>query len=880
MDRQDIKFALTSFSLRWSHYQGTEREEAQTFCNEFFSCFGLNRREVGAVFEQKIYSDSTRADLVWPDKLLIEMKRPSEKKLSKHYDQAYNYWLRLNPSPKYVLLSNFHSIEIHDPRQQYGKPLKTIAIDELEKNVESLLFMIDGEPVFPETQIQVTVKAADHTIWVYKSLLSRYSPDESRLFILQCVFAMFAEDISLIPRQHFTNALKNCIQKKEPTGDVLFLLFQRLNEIDERKRRGRDIPYINGGLFKDVFVIDLLDSEIKRLIAACDHDWSYIRPEIFGTLFQFSLAEQDRSKLGAYYTSEIDIQKIVQPTIVQPWLSIIERIKSIEDLTDAKRRLKTYKILDFACGSGNFLYVAYREIKKLERLIHDRETELLGSKVTKKPNAIFPISNVFGIDIDEFAVMLARVTLWVGQQLINKELSIEEQDLPLPDLSTIKCGDSLFIEWPKDVDVYIGNPPFLGAKRMRGALGDDYVDKLNKRYKDHNKRADLCTYFFRKVHDEMKQHARAGLIGTNTIRENHSRKASLDYILNTDGNIHNAWSSMVWNGDASVHVSIVNWEKGISNINKELNGKFVQTISSSLTSEINEGTPKKQRSIWSGMGFQGVTPRSTGFIIDYETAEKLIVDNSKNKEVIRPFLTARALQSNPLVKFDKYIIDFNNMPLEEAEEYIEPLKIIKAKVLPSRKKLRDTPDNYHCKLYWWQFHKSRPTLRKHIAKLEKYIVVARHCKEPHFTFVPKDILPDNGVVAIASDDLCTCGILNSKFHKIWAWMHGSTLKGDLRYTPTTILETYPFPEIEPDLKSKISMIAEDIINERNRLMALKGIGLTKIYNHAYPTLINLHSELDRLVGEAYGIPKKATLSEGEIKDFLLKYSVEKANQGN
>jgi hypothetical protein len=875
MDRQDIKFALSSFSLRWGDYQGTEMEESQTFCNEFFDCFGLNRREVGAVFEKKVYSDSTRADLVWSDKLLVEMKRPSEKNLSKHYDQIYNYWLRLNPSPKYVMLSNFHIIEIHDPRLQYGKPLISIPVKDIEKYIDSFLFMINDEPVFPETQMEVTVKAADQTIGVYKSLLTRYSPEESRLFILQCVFAMFAEDISLIPRHHFTNALMNCINKREPTGDVLYLLFQRLNEVDERKRRGRDIPYINGGLFKEVVVIDLKESEIKRLIEACSHDWSFIRPEIFGTLFQFSLSEQDRSKLGAFYTAEIDIQKIVQPTIVQPWLDTIERIKSIEDIYDAKRRLKTYKILDFACGSGNFLYVAYREIKKIERLIHDREIELLGSKDTKKPDAIFPISNIFGIDIDEFAVMLARVTLWVGQQLINKELNIEEQDLPLPDLSTIKCGDSLFIEWPKDVDAYIGNPPFLGAKRMRGALGDNYVDRLFKRNKNHNKRADFCTYFFRKVHNEMKQHARAGLIGTNTIRENHSRKACLDYITNNDGNIHSAWSSMIWNGDASVHVSIVNWEKGRSNIFMELNGQFVPAISSSLTSGINVSEPRKQKSIWSGKGFQGVIPRSTGFIIDCETAEKLIIDNPNTKEVIRPFLTARALQSNPLVKFDKYIIDFNNMPLEEAEEYIEPFKIIKAKVLPSRKKLRDTPDNYHSKLYWWQLHKSRPTLRKHIAKLDRYIVVARHCKEPHFTFVPNDILPDNGVVAIAASDLHTCGILNSKFHKIWSWMNGSTLKGDLRYTPTTILETFPFPESEADLILSISSKMDEILHERNRLMIFKGLGLTKIYSKGYPTLNKLHKELDELVSEAYGFPRNKIFNEAEIKEFLLNYSNDK-----
>ncbi|MFC4766154.1 type IIL restriction-modification enzyme MmeI [Effusibacillus consociatus] len=139
------------------------------------------------------------------------------------------------------------------------------------------------------------------------------------MFILQCVFAMFAEDIALLPRQHFTNVLLDCIKKKERTGDTLFLLFQRLNEQDERKRRGRDIPYFNGGLFKDVYVIDLTPNEIEQLLEACKSDWSMIRPEIFGTLFEHSMSEDERSQRGAHFTSEVDIQRIVQPTIVRPW---------------------------------------------------------------------------------------------------------------------------------------------------------------------------------------------------------------------------------------------------------------------------------------------------------------------------------------------------------------------------------------------------------------------------------------------------------------------------------------------------------------------------------------------------------------------------------
>lgn len=243
--------------------------------------------------------------------------------------------------------------------------------------------MIDKEPEFPTTKTEITKKAAELTIQVYHSLLERYSKYEARVFNLQCVFAMFAEHITLLPRQHFSHSLFNCLKKEEKTGDLLTLLFQRLNEPDERKRRGRDIPYFNGGLFKEVFVIDLTNNEIRLLMEACTFDWSRIRPEIFGTLFENSMTLEERAKWGAHYTSEVDIQRIVWPTIVQPWLENIDLIKSLRDVDNSKKLLEDFKVLDPACGSGNFLYVAYRELKRMESLIHHKERELRGLKTLR-----------------------------------------------------------------------------------------------------------------------------------------------------------------------------------------------------------------------------------------------------------------------------------------------------------------------------------------------------------------------------------------------------------------------------------------------------------------------------------------------------------------
>lgn len=233
-------------------------------------------------------------------------------------------------------------------------------------------------------------------------------------------------------------------------------------------------------------------------------------------------------------------------------------------------------------------------------------------------------------------------------------------------------------------------------------------------------------------------------------------------------------------------------------------------------------------------------------------------------------MKARSLQVNPHSEFDCYIIDFGNMSQEEAEEYVDCFNIVKKRVKPERMKLRDVKDNYTSKNFWWQPHKKRNELRGIISSLNNYIAVARHSKAPHFTLIDSEVIPGDGVVAIVSADIFLLGILSSKFHTIWAWMNGSTLKGDLRYTPTSILQTFPFPlNVSLNLKNEIEIIMEQILAERRRLMQIRKIGLTKLYNNNYVTLTELHKNLDKLVCECYGWSTKVVSNEQEIKERLL-----------
>jgi len=272
-----------------------------------------------------------------------------------------------------------------------------------------------------------------------------------------------------------------------------------------------------------------------------------VQPSIFGSLLEGGLGHDKQWALGAHYTHEADIQKVVQPTIVQPWLERIDALAKHKDAVAAHYDLLNYVVLDPACGSGNFLYVAYRELRRLEVRLLARLEELREAEGRKELGtlSLFPLSNLKGIEIDGFAVALARVTLWMGHKLAVDELELAESTLPLADLSGIKVGDALRLKWPR-ADAIIGNPPFHGANSVRSVLGDDYVEWLKSRFGAGLK--DLCVYWFRKAHDSLSPGDRAGLVGTNSISQNLGRSASLAYIAERGGvgvlssALHHEWA--------------------------------------------------------------------------------------------------------------------------------------------------------------------------------------------------------------------------------------------------------------------------------------------------------------------------------------------------
>ncbi|MBA2242933.1 MAG: class I SAM-dependent DNA methyltransferase, partial [Chthoniobacterales bacterium] len=350
------------------------------------------------------------ADLLWPDRVLAEMKSRGEN-LEKHYDQIFDYWTHIVPKrPPFVILCNFDEFWIYDFNIQLFDPVERVKLAELAENIAPFNFLLPvwKKPIFGNNWVDVTRRAADQMATVFREMVDRgESRERAQRFVLQLLVGMVAEDIGLLPEQLLSELLHECAEQGASSYDLIGGLFRQM-ATEQRAPGGRykDVRYFNGGLFAVVDPIELKSAEAYRLCESATENWAHVRPEIFGTLFQDSMEKKARHAFGAHFTSGFDIRKVVGPTIVKPWRERINAAgNSVTELRKALADLRQFRVLDPACGSGNFLFIAYREMKRLERDILLRLREV--SKRESLESAI-SLHQFFGIDILPFAVELAR----------------------------------------------------------------------------------------------------------------------------------------------------------------------------------------------------------------------------------------------------------------------------------------------------------------------------------------------------------------------------------------------------------------------------------------------------------------------------------------
>lgn len=909
---------------------GDERSEAQVFLDRLFIGFGhAGHKEAGATLEARIRKANgatSFADLRWGDRVLIEMKKRGEN-LQKHYPQAFEYWINAVPSrPRYVVLCNFDEFWVYDLDTQVGEPVDRVALADLPARHEVLNFLFPDErpPLFGNDRVAVTRAAADKVASVFQSLIARKVPrEEAQRFILQSVAAMFAEDIGLLPRHIFTRLVDDCIAG-ESSYDLIGGLFRQMNATKPAKGgRYLDVPYFNGGLFAVTDPLELDEKELHLLREAAAEDWSKVEPPVFGAIFQGSMDAEERHAYGAHFTSEADILRIIIPTIATPWRQRIEAAKTLAELVSLRNELSTVRVLDPACGSGNFLYIAYRELKRLEMEILRRAHSDFKTGFAKvKTGAAVHLQQFHGMDVTQFAVELAKVTLTIGKKLaidearrlldttqIDLDLEHEfEKALPLDNLdANILIQDALFTDWP-DADVIVGNPPYQSKNKIQKEMGPKYVQALRARHPEVPGRADFCVYWFRIAHDNLKPGGRAGLVGTNTIRQNYSREGGLDYIVSHGGTITEAVSTQDWSGDAAVSVSIVNWIKGEQKGLKRLWIQYTErpgkpwryedlpTINSSLSFETDvAGAKALEANRTAPVCFQGQTHGHEGFLLDRVSMEKMLAADPANGAVIKAFLGADDLLSTAPPSPSRWVIDFQLRTVTQAAAYSAPFDQVRGLVLPDRKAaaeeeeernkevLSSNPDakvnKHHANFLnkWWLLSYGREKLLAAIDVLPRYIVCSRVTKRPIFEFICSNIRPNDSLAVFALQDDYSFGVLQSRHHWDWFVAKCSTLTERYRYTSNTVFDTFPWPQ-EPTQKAvrAVADAAAALRAKRREIMTANGWSLRDAYasmeTPGKHPLKDAHAALDAAVSTAYSMPKAAS-----VLPFLLKLNLKLAD---
>jgi len=497
--------------------KGDEKGEAQVFLDRLFIGFGhAGYKQAGATLEYRVKKDGKGTvfpDLVWKPRVLLEMKKRGEK-LHLHYQQAFDYWLHAVPyRPRYMVLCNFDEFWIYDFERQIDEPVDKVVLTDLLNRYTALNFLFPNnpKPQFGNDREAVSIKAAAKMADLFHLMTKGFRPNvksyqkvtrqQAQRFILQIVVAMFAEDIDLLPAGTIKGLVDDCLEKGMSSYDLFGGLFQQMNtETPAKAGRFVNVRYFNGGLFGTIDPIEMNRTELEVLGAGPDgaalQNWSKVNPAIFGTLFQRSMDDKERHAAGAHYTSEAAIQRIVGPTIVKPWTERIDAASTSMELLKLRDELTKFRVLDPACGSGNFLYVSYREMAHLETRILTRLREAKQTpavvETLKTVHAVSP-HQFYGIEKDSFGVELTKVTLMLAKKLAIDEAktSLEIHDeghlrafkddaLPLDNLdSNIWSMDALFCDWP-EVEAIVGNPPYQSKNKVQQEFGPQYVRELRE----------------------------------------------------------------------------------------------------------------------------------------------------------------------------------------------------------------------------------------------------------------------------------------------------------------------------------------------------------------------------------------------------------------
>jgi len=951
MNRPAPTLDYETFLARWKNIGLTERQSYQPHFADVCRLVGhpepVAYDKTGTEFAYEYGMKKTDgrqgyADVFFKGHFAIEYKKARKYRLMHEaYTQLLQYRENLY-NPPLLIVTDIQQWEIHTNFTNTPTTVYAFKHEDLAKPYyQQLLYRVFYDPssFHPEqNKLQITEAVAAKFSDVVDNA-NAADPERLARYLTQLIFGMFVEDIGLMAKFDDQGALTYLIKTSlkewshedsgEPFMQGVSQLFSAMNT--GARLWMKPMPYFNGSLFNRDDSILFSYAAISALDRAAARGWTQVEPTIFGTIFERTFDQKKRAQLGAHYTSPDDILLIVEPVLMQPlrreWDAAQAEAQAIRVLyikADTERdrqtaeaqlivirarileRVRTIKVLDPACGSGNFLYMSLRLLLELEKVI--LISPLWAGLPTEK-NQVHP-RQLYGIEINEIAHALANIVVWIGYLQWRWENGYFDVARPvLTDMSAnIVHRDAILAydadgkptepEW-ESVDVIVGNPPFLGGRRMRFEMADQYVDDLHRVYQGRvSASADLVTHWFERARVQLEQGKvrRVGLLATNSIRDGENRRVLERIVKNS--NIFMAWSDREWLLEgAALNVSMIGFDNGDEK-QIVLDGSIVDIIHPDLTTTIDltSAASLKENQDLCFLGVMKAGP----FDIDSLTAQDMIQNTNStglsNVDVVKHRLNGEDITGR---RSNRYIIDFGiDTSIEKAALYELPFGHVTLFVKPAR---LASPNKY-LQERWWLHGRPSPLMRAKISPLTRYIATPEVAKYRLFVWVEKETVPDHTLHIIAREDDYFFGILHSRIHELWSLRVGSTLEDRPRYTSTKTFRTFPFPfvpgreDFNDARVQAISAAAKQLHEERHAWLnpppeteRLQDRTLTNLYNALQaqrgmtdvrgtlrasavdfaPRLLELHNALDAAVCAAYGWSSDVLTDDGALLTNLL-----------
>ncbi len=870
----EIKDRAYSFSKEWA---GTYNEDADAkpFLVEFFNVFGISRKRV-STFEhrvKKLNDADGYIDLLWKGTILIEMKSRG-KNLDRAFNQAHDYMHGLKDFelPKYILVSDFETFRLTDLEENITIEFK---LNELANNVQHFGYLLGYQKKVYKEQDPANIQAAELMGKLHDRLEDiGYKGHSLEVYLVRLLFCLFADDTTIFQKQQFQDYI---LQRTNIDGSDLAPklqeLFQVLNTPHELRFKNLDeqlseFPYVNGKLFEEILPMASFDSKMRlALLDCCYIDWSKISPAIFGSMFQSVMNPIERRNIGAHYTSEKNILKLIKPLFLDDLWQEFENIKENRyKLVDFHKKLSTLKFLDPACGCGNFLVITYRELRLLELEIL-RYLYKGGQQVIDISDIIWlDVDMMFGIEYEEFPARIAEVAMWLIDHQMNMLVSNEFGHyfirLPLKKSARIVQGNALQTNWetiiPKTgLSFILGNPPFYGYSFQSK---EQKLDML-KVFKDADGTGilDYVTAWYMKASELIQGTSiKVGFVSTNSISQGEQVSVLWGILFNQFNiKINFAHRTFKWNneakGNAAVHVVIIGFsqietkEKFIFEYdegNSEPHQIKVKNINPYLIESGNILVGRRNKPLCNVPEMiKGSSPTDGGFLLfDNKQKKEFLINNPEAKEYVKKYVGSFEFINN-VSRWCLWLKDANPQSLKKFPEIISRLKEVKEFRLKSTKastrKWAELPSLF--------IEERQPS--------KEYIIIPRVSSENRkyipIGYLTKDVIISDSAIALPNATLYHFGILTSLLHMAWTKYTCGRLKSDFRYSNTIVYNNFPFPENPTDKQIKaIETAAQKVLDTR---LQFPNSSLADLYNTLTmpPTLIIAHNELDKAVDLAY-----------------------------